>query len=174
MIDNLDFGARDEYPSRWNYNYASSMYLDDRKDRAYTEDTRNDQMDGCDPCNGYGSTYYDKCRIQEGDKCLSRTYPQCQRGYPNCPQVMENDDYPQSPTSNPGLLEKASFNFSNKLKEAFSEFNSSDQRIILITIIIICVVMIIINITKKKKPNKQSLRYRMRPQPIFIPGYGRF
>ena len=77
MIDNLDFGARDSYPSRYNYNYDSSMYLDSASSpqgaaRAYTEDTRPDKMEGCEPCRGFSSIYYDKCYAKEGNQCIRK------------------------------------------------------------------------------------------------------
>ncbi len=169
MIDNLDFGARDSYPSMYNYNYASSMYLDSSTSpqgavRAYTEDTRASNMEGCEPCRGFSSVYYDKCYAKEGNQCVGRSYPQCQRGDPFCPQMGDKELtlYKISNGTSEVVDEDedilytdkfSQFSVGGKRKDNFSigDYEITDQRVILIAIIFVCLIMLMNGNSKNKK-----------------------
>ena len=166
MIDNLDYGARDSFPSAYNYNYASSMYLDDSHSpqgaaRAYTEDTRPDKMDGCEPCKGFSSIYYDKCYAKEGNQCIGRSYPQCQRGDPYCTQMEQKQKqlYPPDKIEEDEYIDEddgyrdefSKFSVKGKQKEKFEVggYELTDQRVILIAIIFVCLIMLMNGGSKK-------------------------
>ena len=153
MDDYLSIGI-DQYPGRENYNYDSSIYLDYAKGplsfpRAYTEDTRNDKMKGCEPCAGFSSMYYDKCYAKEGNQCIGRPYPQCMRSDPHCPQLESPkiNLYEEDPPEN-----TITETFSNYKKEAFGGNVDIDKKTMLI-IILLLVVLVLLN---DKKRNKQQ------------------
>ena len=68
------------FPATSNYTYDTSVYMNDSASpngypRVYTENTRDDKIDGCEPCAGYSSAYYNRCYAQNGNQCLGRSYP---------------------------------------------------------------------------------------------------
>jgi hypothetical protein len=181
MIDNLDFGTVDEYPTRYNYNYASSMYLDSNEGpqgaaRAYTEETRHDKMEGCEPCAGYSSIYYDRCYAKKGNQCIGRSYPQCMRGDPHCPQLegpkkqlyntMDEGKIDKVPKDDDDMNKETFQNnftplsLASRQKEGMNNYKLNDQRIILIAIIFICAIMLVSNtINQRKKINHYPNSY---------------
>ena len=81
------------FPSTSNYTYDTSVYMNDSASpngypRVYTENTRDDDIKGCEPCGGYSSVYYNRCYAKDGNQCLGRSYPQCMRSDPQYPQLL--------------------------------------------------------------------------------------
>lgn len=83
------------FPSTSNYTYDTSVYMNDSASsngypRVYTENTRDDDIKGCEPCGGYSSVYYNRYYAGEGNQCLGRSYPQCMRSDPQYSQLLTN------------------------------------------------------------------------------------
>ena len=165
MADTLDFGVRDEYPSRFNYSYDTSMFLEDSSSpqgavRAYTEETR----EGCEPCKGVSSIYYDGCYAKEGNQCVGRSYPQCQRADPHCTQMQQRKEktYQVNQTA-PDQHTK--FAIGGKKKEGFSagDYEFTDRRMALILIIFVCVVILVINLYRGRRRKKPTVDYDNAP-----------
>ena len=169
MIDNLDYGIRDSFPSQYNYTYETSMYLNysdspQGRARAYTEETRDDKIKGCEPCKGFSSIYYDRCYATEGNQCTGRSYPQCQRTDPHCTQLLQQEKklYPPS-NEDDNINEEGEYiteSFNKEDKESFSlnGYTLTNQRILLIAIIIVCLMMLSNN-SQKSRRNENLVMY---------------
>ena len=146
MFDSLE--GPSIFPSQFNYTYDTSIYLNNRNEtnlypRVYSDETRNDKMEGCEPCAGFGSIYYDECYAKEGNQCIGRSYPECQKTYPKCKQIEEK-------------IPKVYKEFNKEKFYSGGGINNTNNNIIIYIIILLLVCILLFN-NKKKKNNKGKI-----------------
>jgi|UniRef100_A0A6C0LKU1 hypothetical protein len=151
------------FPSASNYTYETSIYMNDRSDknpypRVYTEETRDKEIEDCEPCAGYSSQYYDKCYAKEGNQCIGRSYPQCMKTYPHCKQLQEETPilYKESGGGKEGFF---SSNNSNSLL-------TQDNLLLIVVAFIVCVLLFSNN--KKQKVFSIPFNPNLNPNPATI------